>query len=93
MRPELTIDNNRMEETLKIIIRGRKTSHFYKTKTGADIANVLLSIIATAYRAEVNLFEYLIVLQRHCDQVRKDPAGWLPWRYQKSFEAIEKPPG
>jgi transposase len=84
------IDNNRMEETLKIIIRGRKTSHFYKTKTGADIANVLLSIIATAYRAHVNLFEYLIILQRHREHVRKNPAAWLPWCYQQTLEAIEK---
>ena len=87
------IDNNRMEETLKIIIRGRKTSHFYRTKTGADIANVLLSIVATAYRAQVNLFDYLIVLQRYRDLVRKDPATWLPWCYQKSLEAIENPLG
>ena len=41
------IDNNRMEEKLKIVIRGRKTSHFYKTVNGAGVANVLISLIVS----------------------------------------------
>lgn len=73
------IDNNRMEEGLKIKIRSRKTSHFYKTQTGADVANVLTSVIATAYRNEVNPFHYLNRLQRNKDSVKGDPASWLPW--------------
>jgi len=73
------IDNNRMEEGLKIKIRSRKTSHFYKTQTGADVANVLTSVIATTYRNGVNPFHYLNGLQRHNESVKADPASWLPW--------------
>ena len=73
------IDNNRMEEGLKIKIRSRKTSHFYKTQIGADVANVLTSVIATAYRNEVNPFHYLNCLQRNRESVKADPASWLPW--------------
>jgi hypothetical protein len=53
------IDNNRMEEKLKILIRGRKMSHFYKTVNGAGVANILISLIATAYGADENVYVYL----------------------------------
>ena len=73
------IDNNRMEEGLKTAIRSRKTSHFYKTQTGADVANVLTSVIVTAYRNEINPYHYLNSLQRNAQSVKTDPASWLPW--------------
>ena len=88
--PGALIDNNRMEETLKLIIRGRKTSHFYKTANGASVANVLTSIIATAHRADINLFEYLQALQKNRKLVKKDPKLWLPWNYTKQLELINK---
>lgn len=73
------VDNNLMEEGLKIKIRSRKTSHFYKTQVGADVANILTSIIATAYRNDINPFYYLNSLQRNSELVKADPASWLPW--------------
>ncbi len=79
------IDNNRMEEKLKIVIRGRKTSHFYKTANGAGVANVLISLIATADQAGINSYEYLIALQRNRDAVKENPKNWLPWNYQKTL--------
>ncbi len=84
------IDNNRMEETLKLMIRNRKTAHFFKTVNGAGVANVLTSIIATAMRAKVNLFEYLTILQRHQAEVASDPKAWLPWDYQNTLQKITK---
>jgi len=74
------IDNNIMEEGLKIKIRSRKTSHFYKTQTGADVANVLTSIIATAYRNDSNPYEYLNKIQRNKEAVKAKPIDWLPWQ-------------
>jgi hypothetical protein len=44
-----------MEETLKLIIRNRKTAHFFKTINGADVANVLTTAIGTAMRADINI--------------------------------------
>jgi hypothetical protein len=73
------IDNNRMEEGLKVKIRSRKTSHFYRTQTGADVANVLTSVIATTYRNDINPFHYLNCLQRNSETVKVNPASWLPW--------------
>ena len=72
------IDNNRMEQALKLVIRNRKNALFFKPLAGAAIADVLLSIIATAAQAKINVFEYLIVLQRHAKEVKRDPQQWLP---------------
>lgn len=88
--PGIPIDNNRMEETLKLIIRSRKTCHFFKTVNGAGIANVLTSLIGTGMRAEINLFEYLTVLQRYADKVRANPSAWLPWNYLDTLTATGK---
>jgi transposase len=84
------IDNNRMEETLKLIIRSRKTCHFFKTVNGAGVANVLTSLIGTGMRAGINLFDYLTVLQSHANEVRANPSAWLPWNYLDILAATEK---
>ena len=81
----MPIDNNRMEEKLKIVIRGRKTAHFYKTVNGAGVANVIISLIATAAQADVNSYEYLIALQKNRDRVKENPKKWLPWNYQETL--------
>jgi len=82
------IDNNRMEEKLKIVIRGRKTAHFYKTIIGAGVANVLISLIATAHSAGINLFHYFTALQRYQKEVSQDPVNWLPWNYEKTIDNL-----
>lgn len=90
IEPGALIDNNRMEEKLKIPIRGRKTAHFYKTPTGADVANVLISLIATADQAQENIFDYLQVLQKNQSYIKLNPADWLPWRYREKLEMLKK---
>ncbi len=86
--PGVLIDNNRTEETLKIAIRGRKTYMFFKTDIGAGVANILTSLIATAWRAGINVFEYLNDIQRYNDQVRASPELWVPYRYEATIKAI-----
>ncbi|MCB1807991.1 MAG: IS66 family transposase [Candidatus Competibacteraceae bacterium] len=83
------IDNNRLEQALKLVIRNRKNALFFKTLAGAAIADVLLSVIATAAQAKVNVFEYLIVLQRHAKDVKQNPQQWLPWTYQHTLQALD----
>jgi len=79
------IYNNRMEEKLKIPIRGRKTAHFYKTDNGAGVANVLISLFATTAQANENSFDYLLALQKNSDKVKANPAAWLPWTYRETL--------
>lgn len=84
------IDNNRMEETLKMIIRLRKTAHFFRTKNGARLSNILNSLIATAHRAEINIFDYLTVLQQNRVKVKANPELWLPWNYNQQIKSTEE---
>jgi len=76
------LDNNKMEAQLKLIIRGRKNSMFYKTLAGAAVGDVITSVIATAADAGINVFDYFNAVQRHSDKVKADPETWLPWNYQ-----------
>ncbi len=75
-------------EKLKIVIRGRKTAHFYKTVNGAGVANVIISLIATAAQADVNSYDYLVALQQNRDKVKENSKNWLPWNYEKTLSEI-----
>ena len=78
------IDNNLAERALKLFIRQRKNSLFYKSTHSAYIASVLTSLIATCLYAGVNAVEYLVALQEHRSEVWANPAAWLPWAYASS---------
>jgi len=88
--PGAEIDNNRTEETLKIIIRGRKTYMFFKTENGAGVADIITSLIATAWRAGINVYEYLNDIQRYKDQAKESPQLWTPYRYEETIRAIRE---
>jgi hypothetical protein len=76
------LDNNLVERALKLFIRQRKNSLFYKTEYSAYIASVLTSLIATCLHAGVNALDYLVALQEHRKEVFAAPEAWLPWTYQ-----------
>lgn len=82
--PGAPLENNIVERALKLFIRQRKNSLFYKTEHSAYIASVLTSLIATCIHAGVNAVDYLVALQEHRPEVFADPAAWLPWTYQES---------
>ena len=79
------LDNNLVERALKLFIRQRKNSLFYKTAYSAYIASVLTSLIATCMHAGGNALDYLVALQEHRAEVFANPAAWLPWTYQASL--------
>jgi hypothetical protein len=66
---------------LKLFIRQRKNSLFYKTEHSPYIASVLTSLIATCIYAGVNVIDYLVALQEHRAEVFAEPSAWLPWNY------------
>ena len=76
------LDNNRAEQALKLVARNRKNAMFHKTQAGADIADVIMSMIATAAEADVNVLNYFNTLQRQQNEVRANPEKFLPWNYQ-----------
>lgn len=80
--PGAPLENNLAERALKLFIRQRKHSLFYRTEHSAYIASVLTSLIATCLQAGVNAFAYLVALQAHRAEVVANPAAWVPWAYQ-----------
>jgi len=80
--PGAPLENHVVERALKLFIRQRKNSLFYRTEHSAYIASVLTSVIATCLYAGVNALDYLVALQEHRAEVFADPAAWLPWTSQ-----------
>ena len=77
------LDNNLVERSLKKAILHRKNSLFYKTRNGARMGDLYMSLIHTCELNAVNPFEYLTELQRHAEQVKQAPTEWMPWNYRE----------
>jgi transposase len=86
------LDNNICEQALKMAIRHRKNSLFYRTLHGAYIGDLFMSLIHTCRLSKVNPLNYLVALQRHSHKVFKNPEEWLPWNYEASVAAASQPP-
>jgi len=81
------LDNNICERALKKAIMHRKNSLFYKTRNGAAVGDLYMSLIHTCELNGTNPFDYLNELRRNADQVAAAPALWLPWNYQEQLAA------
>lgn len=79
--PGAPLDNNLCEATLKRAIMHRKNSLFYRSITGARTGDTFMSLIHSAELNGVEPFEYLVELLKHPEEVRQDPARWMPWSY------------
>jgi transposase len=90
--PGAPLDNNVCEQALKMAIRSRKNSLFYKTEHGAHVGDLFMSLIHTCQLNCVNPFAYLVQLQRHSAELRRNPAAWMPWNYQMALAALEPAP-
>ena len=83
------LDNNICERALKKTIMHRKNALFYKTQNGARVGDLYMTFIHTAELARINTFDYLCELQRHADQVKKDPGQWMPWNYRETLQRMD----
>lgn len=79
------LDNNVVERALKMSILHRKNSLFYRSKQGARVGDVYMSLIHTSDLNGVDAFDYLTQLQRHAKEVRARPDRWMPWNYRQSI--------
>jgi transposase len=87
--PGAPIDNNGSERALKILIRGRKNSLFHQTAAGANIADVICSVLAICHEHEIDALAYLIAIQANQLQVKAAPEKWMPWNYPASTSKTE----
>lgn len=69
------------ERAIKVAIRHRRNSLFYKTSKGAQVGDCLMSLIYTCTQNGINPYDYLNTLQRHGPEVKVNPSRWLPWNY------------
>jgi hypothetical protein len=86
------LDNNCAERALKLILRYRNNSLFYKNAHGAYVGDVLTSLIETCRLASVNPFGYLSALMDNRPAVFRDPDAWLPWNYLDAGQSAEPQP-
>jgi transposase len=86
------LDNNVCEQGLKMAIRHRKNSLFYKTTNGAVVGDKYMSLINTCYLSGADPFNYLTQLQRHHERVCATPGDWMPWNYQQQLNTVDQGP-
>jgi transposase len=79
------LDNNVCERALKKAILHRKNALFYKTRNGARVGDLFMSLIYTCQLNRANPFDYLTQLQQHSDQLAASPERWLPWNYRTAL--------
>jgi transposase len=82
------IDNNLVERALKKAILHRKNSLFYKTRNGAQMGDLFMSLIHTCELNGVNPFDYLTELQRHTEELKRCPSEWMPWNYHEALARL-----
>lgn len=79
--PGAPIDNNLSEREVKLPIRNRKNSLFHQTPAGANIADVICSILAMCHKHGIDAMDYLVAVQANQLLVKTAPEKWLPWNY------------
>jgi transposase len=79
------LDNNLCERALKKAILHRKNALFYKTRNGASVGDLFMSLIYTCQLNQANPFDYLTQLQRHTDRLATGPQLWMPWNYREAM--------
>jgi len=82
--PGAPLDNNICERGLKYAIVHRKNSLFYRSRRGAYVGDLFMSLIHTCQLSGVNPLEYLSWLLKNIQQIPDDPFEYLPWKYQPS---------
>jgi hypothetical protein len=79
------LDNNLCERALKKAILHRKNALFYKTRNGARVGDLFMSLIYTCQLNEANPFDYLTELQQHAEVLAACPERWMPWNYRDAL--------
>jgi hypothetical protein len=82
------LDNNLCERALKKAIQHRRNSMFYRTRNGARVGDMYMSLIHTCELNGANAFDYLNQLQLNAADVAKTPDLWLPWNYRESIDNV-----
>lgn len=85
------LDNNLVERGLKEAILYRKNSLFYKTRNGARMGDLFMSLIHTCELNGANPLDYLTELQRHAEELKANPSACMPWNYRETLLRLTAP--
>lgn len=86
--PDAPIENNICERALKMAIRHRNNSRFYRSLLGAEVGDIYMTLIYTAELHGENPLAYLIALFQHEADLAAAPADWLPWTYRATLATL-----
>ena len=86
---ERSCQYNAIERLIKQSVRNRKNAYFYRNETGAKIGDILMTVMETCILNDVNPWEYLVAIQEHQKDVRKNPALWVPWVYKTRLKDLK----
>ncbi len=85
------LDNNIVERALKKAILHRKNPLFYKTRKGAQMGDLFMSLIHSCELNDVNAFDYLTEWLRHLEELKQNPSAWMPWNYRETLARLAAP--
>jgi transposase len=85
------IENNIVERALKKAILNRRNALFYRTLNGAAVGDLFMSLIHTCELNGANPFDYLTELQRHAEELKRQPSEWMPWNYRNTLARLATP--
>lgn len=88
--PGAPLDNNLCERVLKMAIRHRRNSLFYRSQRGARLGDLFMSLIHTTVLRGGNPLDYLTQVQRHAQLAAAHPAQWLPWTYRETLARLQE---
>ena len=77
--PGVPLSNAECERNIKRVITHRKNSLFYKTAKGAQVGDVIQSLIVTCHESGINCFDYLTWIQENKSAAQSTPEKYLPW--------------
>jgi hypothetical protein len=49
------------------------------------MGDLFMSLIHTCELNGVNPFDYLTELQRHAEELKRNPSEWMPWNYRDTL--------
>jgi transposase len=49
------------------------------------MGDLFMSLIHTCELNKVNPFKYLTELLRHAEELKLNPAAWMPWNYRQNL--------
>lgn len=87
----IALDNNATERALRGPVLLRKNALFFRTQHGADVGDIVQSVLQTCAQHGVNAWDYLLAVRRQPRAVRDNPAAWLPWVWHRSTATAALP--